>query len=140
MTGVRSVVLCDDIRREISGKDILIGAYAGSIVVAQWPFALNIAMWIEYEPAAIGNADIHLQFSYAGKAPSKVKISAQFLDLSVIGIPLTGMAVIGDEEGELKIETSTDGSNWQTLKTYSVRKGKVTSLPTAINTPSPSSS
>jgi len=34
---VRSVILCDDIREEKSGKEILIGVYTSSIIFGQFP-------------------------------------------------------------------------------------------------------
>ena len=139
MSGVRSLILCDDIRREITGKDIIIGAYAGSIIVTEFPFTLNIAIWLEYEPEKIGGADIHLQLSYSGKAPSKIKVSINASELTAVGIPLTRLAVNGDAEGELKIELSSDGSSWKLLKTYSVKKGQFASLPTPGTAPPPSS-
>jgi hypothetical protein len=36
-----SVLVCDDIRIEVTGKEILIGVYSGAIVSPQFPFGLR---------------------------------------------------------------------------------------------------
>jgi hypothetical protein len=38
---LRSLVVCDDIRQEVTGKEILIGVYTDTIIVPQFPAALN---------------------------------------------------------------------------------------------------
>jgi hypothetical protein len=40
---VKHVVVCDDIRREDNGKEILIGVYSGGIIVPQFPVPLALA-------------------------------------------------------------------------------------------------
>ena len=143
MSGVRAIVLCDDIRREITGKDILIGVYSGRVVITQIPFALNLAIWLEYEPEKIGKSTIHLRITYSNKAPGKLKIEMDVAELTSAGIPLTGLVVNGDVEGDLTIEFSTDELNWQLLKTVIFKKGEVSALPTlktALKTTPPASS
>ena len=51
---VGSVVLCDDVRREITNKDILIGVYGGGIMAPSLPAAIPLALWIEFTPKIIG--------------------------------------------------------------------------------------
>lgn len=38
---VKSVLVCDDIRKEVNGKDILIGVYADSIIFPNFPARLR---------------------------------------------------------------------------------------------------
>ena len=47
---IKTVIFCDDIRKEITNKDILIGVYAGDIVVPSFPTPLALALWIEIIP------------------------------------------------------------------------------------------
>jgi hypothetical protein len=51
---VHSLILCDDVRREESGKDILIGVYSGDILVPQFPAALSLSLWAEYTVRGTG--------------------------------------------------------------------------------------
>lgn len=42
-----SVIVCDDIRQEISGKQILIGVYSEDIIVQSLPTTLTLCFWIQ---------------------------------------------------------------------------------------------
>jgi Family of unknown function (DUF6941) len=47
---IRSVIICDDIRREDNGKELLIGVYSGVIIAPRLPAVLRqMACRIEYE-------------------------------------------------------------------------------------------
>src|SRR5215472_4088319 len=47
------VVFCDDIRREVTGKEILIGVYSGNLMVPRFPAAIVLATWVPFE--RVGN-------------------------------------------------------------------------------------
>ena len=123
-----AIVVCDDIRREASGKDILIGTYAGNIVVAQYPFKIRLAFWVEYQADRAGEHVIKLRVTYSGKAPGEVTINAQIPESGTVTLPLTGLEVNGDAAGELTIDHLSDEQDWQRVKTITVRKGAVTGL------------
>lgn len=36
-----SLIVCDDIRQEVTGKQILVGVYTGTIILSSFPAALN---------------------------------------------------------------------------------------------------
>lgn len=137
MSKVSSVVLCDDVRREISGKDILIGAYAGTIVVASIPFALRVALWVEIEATETGVLEIHLRITLDGKKPSDLKIALLIDRPATIAAPITNLNLNGDVEGKLQIEWSLDKIRWETVKTYEVVRGTVTGLPQPQPQPQP---
>lgn len=56
-----TVVACDDIRREDSGKVILIGVYNNVIQVNNFPAALAFKYWIQCKTTAEGNIPINLR-------------------------------------------------------------------------------
>jgi hypothetical protein len=39
-----SVLICDDVRREENGKEILIGVYSGDIIVTRFPAAMALTI------------------------------------------------------------------------------------------------
>ena len=57
---VEAVVVCDDIRREFNGKEILIGVYGG-IIVPRFPANLNLAFWIQFRTTETGEIPIFLR-------------------------------------------------------------------------------
>jgi hypothetical protein len=57
-----SVVICDDIRRESSGKEILIGVYAGVILFPRLPAILtNLGMRIEFNTSLKSADDLTVE-------------------------------------------------------------------------------
>lgn len=49
-----NVIFCDDIRREASGKDILIGVYSAEMVFATVPTMVGVSIWIQLRTAGNG--------------------------------------------------------------------------------------
>jgi hypothetical protein len=60
----RSVIACDDVRREDTGKDILLGVYSGALVVDQFPVQLRPYWYIQTEPE--GEGDIPMKLKATG--------------------------------------------------------------------------
>ena len=126
MGTITAVVVCDDIRREITGKDLIIGAYASNIVLTQFPFKIRLAFWVEYQAERAGEHLIKLRMTYTGKTPADVTINAQIPEAGMATMPLIGLEVNGDAPGVLRIDHFTDDEEWHCVKTVTVRKGTVT--------------
>src|SRR5262249_16011078 len=47
-------IVCDDIREERSGKFVLVGVYAGSIIWAALPLDFVMAMWLPFVSSETG--------------------------------------------------------------------------------------
>jgi hypothetical protein len=93
---IRSIIICDDARREGNGKDILIGVYNGIIVFPRFPAGLRqLVVRIEYEwkgaaehtfELAVASEDGTTVFEANGEA-----VLAVPSDPAVISIPLPSM-------------------------------------------------
>jgi len=44
---VKAVIICDDIRKEVNGKAILIGVFATDILVFKLPATIGLSFWFE---------------------------------------------------------------------------------------------
>ena len=57
-----SALVCDEVRREINGKDIIIGAYGGDVLIDNFPVSLSLSLWISSETSGTGDirADIRV--------------------------------------------------------------------------------
>lgn len=67
---IEIVLVCDDVRRELSGKDILIGVYSGSIAFPILPAKMNVAFWITLRAPAPGTFTLSLRVNLPQKKPS----------------------------------------------------------------------
>jgi hypothetical protein len=43
---IRSAVICEQIRKEVNGKDILIGVYSADLIVASFPAIVPLSFWL----------------------------------------------------------------------------------------------
>lgn len=61
-SNVLSCIICDIARKEITGKDILVGVYAGTLGVDKFPATVpTFGMWIEYLPKHSGVISINVE-------------------------------------------------------------------------------
>ena len=116
-----SVIVCDDIRKEISNKDILIGVYSGSIVFQAFPSTIPLSLWIEVEPDQLGPADIELRIvAPSGNPETIAKLHMEVGAIETTGLSLQGIPLQFEREGDLKIAFRQAGEDWRTIKTKKV--------------------
>ena len=119
-----AVILCDDIRREISNKDILIGVYSGDIVVPSFPALINAAFWLEGIPETLGAHELQMRVYLRDKPPIEMKVSINVNMPGPFGLAVPTLQILVEEETEILFEF-LDGETWSTLKRKKVNKGDV---------------
>jgi len=67
---VIAAIVCDDVRKEINGKDILVGVYSGGILLNRTPAELGLSFWFLYRPRNTGSAKVELRVSTSEKPNS----------------------------------------------------------------------
>jgi hypothetical protein len=121
MLRFNSIVVCDEIRTEITGKDILIGVFSGEILVSAFPAVIGVAFWSEIENSDedIGFREYELRIGVENGQPLPFKVTADIraagtsaLKIPTVRIPVSGPTVISLELFE--------GENWQVLKSKKV--------------------
>lgn len=53
-----NALVCDDVRHESSGKEILIGVYGSTILVPRFPASISPRLWIQARPLKAGETKI----------------------------------------------------------------------------------
>jgi hypothetical protein len=51
---ILNTVVCDEVRKEVSGKFFLIGVYGDAIVVPSLPRQVTVSLWCHIVPKALG--------------------------------------------------------------------------------------
>jgi hypothetical protein len=131
---VSSVVICDDIRQEVNGKQILIGVYGSTILVPSMPFSVGLSIWIEYLAGKVGVETIHMKLSYTTGFSALVRAEIQVHELGTMGLAMPTLLVSGAADGELIIELSREGAAWHEIKRKTVRQGQIPAI-TEISVP-----
>ncbi|RUW98320.1 MAG: hypothetical protein EOS71_00390 [Mesorhizobium sp.] len=70
---VTAVVFADDVRREVSGKDIIVGAFGGDIVVPALPAPVQLALWVQLNIRG-ENVPLEFELTMPNGAPEGVKM------------------------------------------------------------------
>jgi hypothetical protein len=119
---VHSLILCDDARREESGKDILIGVYSGDILVPQFPAALLLSLWAEY--TVHGNGPLLVAFRMntdRGTELFRVEVTISIGNGGGAGsIAFRGIGVRLTDPCNLLIEMRQQDSDWVQVRTKAV--------------------
>ena len=69
---IATVLVCDDVRKEVTNKDILIGVYAGDIVVPAFPAWIALAVWLELITKENGVYDMSFRIGMSNRPPNEL--------------------------------------------------------------------
>ena len=121
---INTVLVCDDVRREVTGKDILIGVYAGDLNVASLPANILLSIWVEMTAKKKEPQEISLRIQVPNP-DHKFEIKANFEAPS----PKTSFAIFTpkvpypiDRAGPLKVYAKLPGSDrFELIKTQQIK-------------------
>ncbi len=120
----KNIIITDDVRREISGKDILIGVYSGNIITEKFPSEFVFCVWMSIRSKRVGK--FHLQIQTLG--PSKLVISDFSTDVGVTSEDNHASFVLGaiktelQQEGNISVRARVDDGQWQECYSIGVMK------------------
>ena len=83
---VVSFVVCDDVRREVTGKETLVGAYGSEISISHAPARISLAFWCEIVPKIAGDIFVEAMLTLPGNQRSVARLTAAD---SVAGVPMS---------------------------------------------------
>ena len=130
----RSVIVCDDIRKEVTGKEILIGVYSGEIVLRSFPNQFPASLWIEADTPKAGKHEVVLRVSLTNKPPFQIKFAIDVRRPGTSSIAIPGLQLQAEEECDLVIEVQ-EGEEWRVLKRKKIMRGDVSSAMSIAPTP-----
>lgn len=122
---ILSAIVCDDVRTEGNGKEILIGVYSGTINVHIIPSPLiPLRCWVNLKTEGSGN--ISLEFRATDHRENEIFQSK--VDIGTDNKVGLGSVSLGpilfalkDPEGQLKIEYREVGGDWVNVITKSTK-------------------
>lgn len=135
----RNIVFADDVRREVTGKDIIVGAFGGDIVVGGFPSRMVFCLWISMRARIVGEFRLEIQVL----GPSGITISSMSSDIVVEKKDNNAVFVLGgietelQQEGNIVIRARTNNSEWEEVYSIGVRRAPPQfNQPTASERPS----
>lgn len=124
---VSAVVVCDDVRKEVNGKDILVGVYGGGILIPTLPIQIPISIWAEIIPFKTGQVELDLKATFPGNPVDfKIRMVMEIgregesvaLFTPQVSVLLGGVGAI-----EIFVKSAAE-ENWTLVKSKAVVKGQ----------------
>ena len=122
---VTNVIICDDVRREHTGKHIIIGVYPDNILVPEFPATVMLCIWAQFLPDEIGEKSIEIRITQNKKelARGGGKIVIRDVDQSITGA-ISGLVMTIDDKGPLEFQYREGATRWRAMKRLGVGKLK----------------
>lgn len=113
---IKNAILCEDIRKEVSNKLILIGVYSGNILVTKLPTNISLNYYFDTIVKTSGIHQIYIRLSGPGKDSLVLGAGIDASEDNAHGA-VTGpkMEVLLEREGTIKIAVSADKKSWKTV-------------------------
>lgn len=139
-----TALVCDDVRREENGKEIIIGLYGQAVVVSALPATIPLCLWARFESSTIGGHEIELSVvrESGEEILHGVSIMLQVRDPSdVSDVSLNGIMVKQETPGTVRFRWREKGQDqWKDMISVRIRPGTVrgvVSLASPIAAPPP---
>jgi hypothetical protein len=120
--------ICDEVRREDSGKLLIIGVYTYDILVINFPVSLVLTVVVSFNIDAPIETDFELKVSHNGKVMGGGKGHFNLQKSTIIGLPKIPLQNISGP-GELKFEIRFGDGAWQTLRKTPISSANVSPPP-----------
>jgi hypothetical protein len=127
---VSSVIICDDVRKEINGKDFLIGVYSGTVNVPAYPSLLSAAFWIEIEPHGIGTIPCRFRIDTpSGNPPIEIGADLDVTELGTAVFVVGGVPLSLEHDGEIVVSAKIGTDEMKAVKRKKVQRGSFPGTP-----------
>jgi hypothetical protein len=120
------LIFCDDVRQEVTNKQILIGVYASDMRVSQVPILVPVALWIRIKNIVVGNHPFSIELKFER---SKAVIANIDGEISLVNegepanIVVAGLPVNVVESDRIIAKISLDGGALKTIGSLRVQHG-----------------
>lgn len=119
---IKYTIICDDIRREDNGKQILIGVYSEEIGISSFPSTLTLAMWLQCKADGMGEVNFDFRALWDStdeifKGSAKLQVPAVNKLLSIAVKPLIVQII---SSGTLTFQIKQLQGRWNTVKKMNV--------------------
>jgi len=120
---VITAIACDDVRQEVTGKQILIGVYGPEIWVSHFPahFVLHVVPIGTFQ----ASPELRMRLRLSGNLRAPVSIESKFQglkDTKMAPLPPFRAPIVVDGPGVIQLE-SQEGEAWKVVQEWSVASG-----------------
>lgn len=136
-----SAIVCDDIRHEANGKQLLIGVYSGDIVLGMlegMPGVISSSLWIELRVKTPGDFSLDFKVEVSSRPVFGMDgIKAIVQQAGDIALPLGPFPIAVSGSGEIKYYLRPSGRKWRMIRSKRIILGPISN---PFNSPFPTAS
>jgi hypothetical protein len=119
-----NTIICDDVRREDNGKEILIGIYGSAMLVSKFPAAVSPVLWMQVRPMKSGELRFSIRLKNEADAvfheiSGGVNVDAPG-EMGAVSTPPAPIQV--NAEMQLVFEMKQEGGEWTKVREIPVKK------------------
>ncbi len=124
---VKQFIVCDDVRREATGKEILIGVYGSGISVPSFPVQIALSFWMQFYSDEVIMPPIMLEFQLKGAENEgnfflvNVQLASAKAGLGTVALPPLPISL--QIPTNLLLQMKQPGGEWETVGEIFVEKG-----------------
>lgn len=127
MLKIVNCLICDDVRREDNGKELLIGVYSANMIVSKFPAGLPVALWGQFTSSQEGD----FTFAVRVVSPEDTEFATATVQIQkykandVASFAVKGLPAVAHTRTQLRFQAKFEGEEWKTLKELTIEKGVV---------------
>lgn len=124
---IEVALLCDEVRREITGKDIIIGVYGDEVLVAAFPAQVFVTLYIRARFTQFKN-EYPLEFRALGDrgiplvAPAKTVLATQ-PSARLASLVISGIPIFIHSPGPIEFQWRPIDGEWEKILSIDVKQG-----------------
>jgi hypothetical protein len=127
-----AALVCDDVRNEVSGKEILIGVFADNVFVGVLPANLIVSLYLRVR---FGRSDLS-PVKFRVLAPSGIQVTPEAslslpappdLD-TVTAVVIRGINFQAQAEGRYEFQWQPPGQEWEVVTSVRIKTGTMPPL------------
>jgi hypothetical protein len=125
---IETVLLCDDVRKEITGKDIVIGVYGEDATVAAFPVTLAFSLYMRVRFP--GEGPFLTEFRVIGpsgqpltptvKVPMRAREGGGMATVQIGQIPIQVQSA-----GQVQFQWRPPEGEWDTIQKLNIKQGEL---------------
>ncbi len=120
---IHNAIICDQVRKEDTGKHILLGVYPIDALVPDFPTKIVLVLWLQFYVDRNGEFALEFRIQKDKKNISSTKATMNVKDHLppvTIALPLAPIEI--DGECTLSFQIREKNKRWQTVKELPVKK------------------
>lgn len=141
-TKILHALICDDVRREITGKETLVGVVGDEIFTPTFPIIYHITLWIRaiFDFDGLRWADFEIRTADGIRLLQSQKLPLHTQRNKSTTVVVQGVPIQIQSPCDVEVRWKLPEEEWETVATLGIRQGKVQLPPGVMVEPSATSS